>query len=133
MVTLERKDQEKSSRRGSQGLNGDTKSLGGHIPYALHTPTLEKGQSKASKVQGPGQGSMLPGPRMVLLSPKEMILYLFSAAFFFFFFFFRAAPAANGSSWAKDQRGRIGASAASLHHSHSNTGSVFVLAATLDL
>ena len=43
--------------------------------------------------------------------------------FFFFFFFpflFRAIPAAHGSSQG---RGQIGASAANLHHSHSNTGS----------
>ena len=33
---------------------------------------------------------------------------------------FRAAPVAYGSSWA---RGQIGAAAASLHHSHSNTRS----------
>ena len=42
----------------------------------------------------------------------------FSAFFFFFFFvFFRAAPAAYGSSQA---RGWIEATAAGLHHSHSN-------------
>ena len=35
-------------------------------------------------------------------------------------FIFRATPAAYGSSQA---RGRIGAVAASLHHSHSNSGS----------
>ena len=40
--------------------------------------------------------------------------------FFLSFFFFRAAPAAHGGSQA---RGRIGAAAASLHHSHSHTGS----------
>ena len=39
---------------------------------------------------------------------------------FFFFFFFRAAPTTYGSSQAG---GRIGAVAASLCHSHSNTGS----------
>ena len=37
-----------------------------------------------------------------------------------YFFHFRAAPAAYGSSQA---RGRIGATAASLHHSHSNARS----------
>ena len=40
--------------------------------------------------------------------------------FFFFGFFFRAAPMAYGGSQA---RGQIGATAASLHHSHSNTRS----------
>ena len=40
--------------------------------------------------------------------------------FFFFFGLFRATPMAYGSSQV---RGRIGAVAASLHHSHSNIGS----------
>ena len=40
--------------------------------------------------------------------------------FFFLISFFRTAPMAYGSSQA---RGRIGAAAASLHHSHSDTGS----------
>ena len=40
--------------------------------------------------------------------------------FFSFFYLFRATPAAYGSSQA---RGRIGAAAAGLHHSHSNNGS----------
>ena len=54
----------------------------------------------------------------------------------FFFLLFRAAPAAHGCSQA---RGRIGATAASLHHSHSHTGSEPylqsppALTATLDL
>ena len=39
---------------------------------------------------------------------------------FLFFAFSRAAPAAYGGSQA---RGRIGAVATGLHHSHSNTGS----------
>ena len=39
---------------------------------------------------------------------------------FFFFFAVRAAPKAYGGSQA---RGPVGAAAASLHHSHSNTGS----------
>ena len=39
--------------------------------------------------------------------------------FFVFFFFLRAAPEAYGGSQA---RGRIGAVAVSLHHSHSNAG-----------
>ena len=40
--------------------------------------------------------------------------------FFFFFGLFRAAPVAYGGSQA---RGPIGAVAAGLHHSHSNSGS----------
>ena len=37
-----------------------------------------------------------------------------------FLIFFRATPAAYGGSLA---RGRLGAAAAGLHHSHSNAGS----------
>ena len=40
-------------------------------------------------------------------------------SFFFFFFFFRAASVPYGDSQARDL---IGDTAASLHHSHSNTG-----------
>ena len=39
---------------------------------------------------------------------------------FIYFLLFRATPEANGSSQA---RGRIGAVAAGLYHSHSNAGS----------
>ena len=39
---------------------------------------------------------------------------------FFFFLLFRVVPGAYGGSQA---RGRNGATAAGLHHSHSNTGS----------
>ena len=46
--------------------------------------------------------------------------YLAEMFCFFFFWPFRAALGAYGSSQA---RGQIGATAASLHHSHSNTGS----------
>ena len=48
--------------------------------------------------------------------------------FFFFFPFFRATPTAYGSSQA---RGQLGATAAGLHHSHSNTGSELHLRLTL--
>ena len=41
--------------------------------------------------------------------------------FIYLFSLFRAIPATYGSSWA---RGQIRATAASLHHSHSNMGSV---------
>ena len=46
---------------------------------------------------------------------------------FIFFFFFRVVPAAHGGS---QSRGRIGATAAVLHHSHSNTGSKLCLQPT---
>ena len=44
----------------------------------------------------------------------------FGVFFFFSLLFFRAAPVAYGSCQA---RGRIGAAAAGLHHSHNNVGS----------
>ena len=46
------------------------------------------------------------------------------ACTFFFFVFSRAAPVAYGGSQA---RGLIGATAAGLHQSHSNTGSELCL------
>ena len=49
-----------------------------------------------------------------------LVSFLFLPFFFFFFAFFRAAPEAYGGSQA---RGPIGAIAAGLHHSHSNTRS----------
>ena len=64
--------------------------------------------------------------------------FSFFLSFFFFFFFFlcvcvclfRAAPTAYGGSQA---RGRIGAVAAGLHHSHSNTKSELRLPPTSQL
>ena len=55
-------------------------------------------------------------------TPKTHAFHLPFLFFFFFFFFclFRATPTAYGSSQV---RGRIGATAANLHHSHSNLGS----------
>ena len=55
-----------------------------------------------------------------------MLIYIkyysksFTSLFFFFFCFYRVTPVAYGSSQA---RGWIGATAASLHHSHSNARS----------
>ena len=53
-----------------------------------------------------------------------------SLILFFIFLLFRAAPAAYGDSQA---RGLIGATAASLPHSHSNTGSQLRLRPTPQL
>ena len=52
------------------------------------------------------------------------IVFLFFLSFFFFFCLFRATLVTYGSSQA---RGRIGALAASLHHSHGNAGSQLYL------
>ena len=48
-----------------------------------------------------------------------IVNYLYICFFFFSFFLFGATPTAYGSSQAK---GWIGATAAGLHHSHSNAG-----------
>ena len=57
------------------------------------------------------------------IKPKLLDFLSLSLSLFFFLVFFafsRAAPSAYGGSQA---RGRIGALAAGLHQSHSNTGS----------
>ena len=64
------------------------------------------------------------GSRVRLLGSKSCLSHLLprmvNKLHFFSFFLFRAAPAAYGSSQA---RGGIRAAAASLYHSHSNSGS----------
>ena len=60
------------------------------------------------------------------LDPKTLFPLLF-IYFPFIFCFFRAAPVAYGGSQA---RSRIGATAASLYHSHSNKGSELCLRPT---
>ena len=67
----------------------------------------------------------LTGPQQELPIYVCVCLYIYIYFFFFsfsfsFFVFYRAALAAYGGSQA---RGRIGATAAGLHHSHSNMGS----------
>ena len=51
---------------------------------------------------------------------NQNVIVLYTVLYFFFFLLFRAAPAVNGGAQA---RGQIGATAAGLHHSHSNTES----------
>ena len=48
---------------------------------------------------------------------SNLVNVFFFSFLFFFFLLFRAAPAIYGGSQA---RGRIGATVASLHHSHRN-------------
>ena len=50
---------------------------------------------------------------------RQRIVFFFANFFFFISFSFYALPAAYGSSRA---RGGVGATAAGLHHSHSNAG-----------
>ena len=62
--------------------------------------------------------------KAVIDAVKKLNVYYLK---FFFFFHFRAVPVAYGSSHARGRigaaRGRIGAVAADLNHSHSHTGS----------
>ena len=66
--------------------------------------------------QQTGSGESLGEPGLV----GYLFMYLFICLFFLVFCLFRATPAAYGGSQA---RGPIGATAASLHHSHSHAGS----------
>ena len=69
-------------------------------------------------------------PRVTTELPQGWPLYNYYYYLFVFCLFFRAAPAAYESSQA---RGLIRATAASLHHSHSNMGSEPCLKPTLQL
>ena len=71
--------------------------------------------------------SLLSARKLLSLSLSSWTLMFCFVLFFFFFFLFGAAPAVYGSSQA---RGRIGATPASLHHSHSNAGSKMCLPPT---
>ena len=72
-----------------------------------------------------GLGSRLVRIRWVQATETKGIFF-----FFCLFAFSRAAPVAHGGSQA---RGPIGATAAGLHLSHSNTGSDLCLQTTLQL
>ena len=87
--------------------------------------------SKGSQWAGPAASLLSPDLGPVLWSfpwagqPPHLTalispLLLDTIVLFFYFLLFRAAPVAYGSSQA---RGRIGATAAGPHHSHSNAGS----------
>ena len=54
------------------------------------------------------------------MSKREIHFSISTNLFIYLFLLFRAKLTAYGSSQA---RGQIGAAAASLHHSHNNTGS----------
>ena len=67
-----------------------------------------------------GRSACSSHPRQVdetILAPWGSYIFFFLSFFLFFFGRFKATPTAYGGSWA---RGRIGAVAASLCHSHSN-------------
>ena len=59
-----------------------------------------------------------------------VVVIIVTIMIFFFFCLFRAAPMAYAGSQA---RGLIGATAAGLHHSHSNAGSKLCLRPTPEL
>ena len=76
-----------------------------------------------------GEGSWVPpshlrrpkGLNRIRIPLMPCPYFSFSFFFFFFFLLFRATPVAYGGSQARD---RTGTTAAGLHHSHSNTGSL---------
>ena len=76
----------------------------------------------SSKTQGHFSNNYLKERSQTVVRKKKdtgyFILFILFFIFAFTSFFFRAAPAAHGGSQAK---GQIGATAASLRHSHSNT------------
>ena len=60
------------------------------------------------------------GFQYIILATKQFIFFCCCSVLFCFVLLFRAALEAHGNSQA---RGQIGATAAGLHHSHSNAGS----------
>ena len=68
----------------------------------------------------PVRNSRILGNDVKELTVGDVIIKCTEIRAFLFLFFLAAALTAYGSSWA---RGQIGAVAASLHHSHSHTGS----------
>ena len=86
---------------------------------ALHIPLVQANYDYDRPVQ-------IQGGKERLLVDLQNIMPIFAVYHncmqfhTLFFVFFRAAPTAHGGSQA---RGPIGAVAAGLHHSHSNTGS----------
>ena len=92
---------------------------------AGHTPQTHKQvRPRMGVLQQEGQQTFIinKGQMVYLWNVYFRKLFFSFLLFFFFFFFFSfsATPLAYGSSQA---RGRIGAAAADLRHSHGNTGS----------
>ena len=118
--------------RGTRGLNvfpgGRSLALSGQASWGLEVPTAHAAEAQpGSPPRGPRKrsteepecrwraGRWLEAEWQPPHSPHLSIWSVL-----FPFFFFRAMPAAHGGSQARDP---IRAVAASLHHSHSNTGS----------
>ena len=70
------------------------------------------------------------GSLLSLLFLHFILLFYFILFYLFYFILFLVYPMAYGSSQA---RGRIGAAAASLHHSHNTVGSEWHLGPTSQL
>ena len=83
------------------------------LPPGTQTPAHPHSECRQGR---PADSPPLPKARG-LFSPNTLLL---GKSLFFFFLLFWAAPAACGASQA---RALIGATAASLHHSHSSAGS----------
>ena len=92
---------------------GTGQQLSSDSTHSLGTAICCRGSSKKTKKKKKKSGQ----PKIQRLSFTQLTP---SHLFFSFFFFFRATPAAHRGSQA---RGQIGAAAASLCQSHSNTTS----------
>ena len=89
--------------------------------------TLKKVSAEKQNLDINNQIFFLPSPSLLPSLPLSLLPFFF---FFFFFGLFRAEPEVYGSFQA---RGQIRATLASLHHSHSNTGSKLHLPPTPQL
>ena len=109
-----KKKEKKRKIKQDEGDKGVGAGLEGDISAELgRKNSRHAGLCQPSKWFG-GQGRYGPGDQM---SAAE---FLFIFKIVLFYFIFRAAPPAHGGSQA---RGRIRATGADLHHSHSNSGS----------
>ena len=95
-----------------------TQPLAWEPPYAMGVALKWKKKLKLKKRIVTVSSHHVSDPQIHLMICKKV--FLFSFFFFFFFCYYRTAPVAYGGSQAT---GRIGAIAASLHHSHSNLAS----------
>ena len=99
--------------------------LGRHlVPHGMKTPCIRIswGSFKTYKyLWDSGLWDCHKHAMEILLKFEYLWSVVLLLIFLIYFYFFRAPPSACGSS---QTRGRIGAIAAGLHHSHSNSGSL---------
>ena len=92
-----------------------------YCPCPSRRPLFQSGPA-ATVPQAPGSSEQqsLPQKSKLFGWMRNVFFFLSFSLFFFFFCISRATPMAHGGSQARSQ---IRATAASLHHSHSNSGS----------